>query len=67
MKSFAVIVRALFVVVKVFEEARSKSPEPLSSASVSTVVVPFDVTFWFRSTPLFALNVNVDPAVSAAF
>ena len=57
----------LFVVDNVFEDAKSKSPVPSSPVSVSITVAPADVTFWFRSTPPFALNVNVDPAVKAAF
>ena len=45
MKSFAVMVRALFVVDNVFEEARSKSPDPSSFESASITVAPADVTF----------------------
>ena len=63
MKSFAVMVRGLFVVDNVFEAASVKSPDPSSSLSVSINVVPFVVTFWLRVTPESALSVN--PAVNA--
>ena len=57
----------MFVVVNVFEDAKSKSPVPSSPVSVSITVAPADVTFWFKSTPPSAFNVSVDPAVKTAF
>ena len=55
------------MVANAFDAARMKSPTssvpPFPSASELIVVAPFDVTFSFRVTPVFALKVNVDPAV----
>ena len=55
------------MVANAFDAARMKSPTssapPFPSASELIVVAPFDVTFSLRVTPVFALNVNVDPAV----
>ena len=55
------------MVANAFDAARIKSPTssapPFPSASELIVVAPFDVTSSLRVTPVFALNVNVDPAV----